>query len=77
MISDVIKQKLIQEKNVDFVEEINYNKKKYIKTVRLLKKGIDYIYYEIEDGKIREVENQELIAYFKKNYEVNEGSIYY
>ncbi|MBQ2835981.1 MAG: hypothetical protein IJE68_04025 [Clostridia bacterium] len=77
MISDEIKQKLIQEKNVEFVDEINYKNKKYIKTVRLLKKGIDYIYYEIEEGKIREVENQELIAYFKKNYEVNEGSTYY
>ena len=77
MISDEMKQKLIQEKNVDFVEEINYNKKKYIKTVRLLKKGIDFIYYEIEDEEIREIENEELIAYFKKNYEVNEGSIYY
>lgn len=77
MISDEIKQKLIQEKNVEFVDEINYKNKKYIKTVRLLKKGIDYIYYEIEEGKIREIKNQELMAYFKKNYEVNEGSIYY
>lgn len=77
MISDEIKQKLKQEKNVEFVCDIIYNKKKYIKTIKILKSGIEYIYYEIDNNQIKEISNEDVFQYLRKHYEIKEGSICY
>lgn len=76
-MNDEIKQKLQQEKQATFVGEINYKGKDYIKTIKILEKGIEYIYYEIQNKEIKEIEDEEIIAYLKKNYERNERGIYY
>lgn len=77
MISNEIKRVIKEEKNVIVVSEINYNNKEYVKTIKMLEKEIEYIYYEIQGKEIKKVESQETIEYFRKKYEINEGGIIY
>lgn len=77
MVTNEIKQKLKQEKNVSFINEIRYNQNTYVKTIRLVQNGIEYVYYEIKDKDIIEIDNTEILMHFKENYEINEGSIHY
>lgn len=72
-----IAEKLKKEKNAIFSEEIKYNNKKYIKAVKWIDNGIEYLYYEIIDGKLKEIENENVITYLRKIYETNEGKIIY
>ena len=71
-----IKLKLQQEKNATFVSEIRYKGKIYAKTIKVQEEGIEYVYYEIENGEIKELQGEEENAYLKKNYERNERGIY-
>lgn len=76
-MNDEIEEKLKKEKNVSFVNKIVYNNKNYLKAIKMMKSGIEYIYYEVENGEIKEVGDKKLLTYFKENYEINEGSIYH
>ncbi len=77
MITNELKEKIEKENKVTFVSEIDYDDKKYIKTIKQVKNGIEYIYYELQADKIKEVSNEELIKYFKYNYETRNTSIIY
>lgn len=77
MITNELKEKIEKENKVTFVSEIDYDDKKYIKTIKQVKNGIEYIYYELQADKIKEVSNEELIKYFKCNYETRNTSIIY
>lgn len=77
MNTNEIKEKLEKEKKVSFVSEINHSGKKYVKTIKNLKNGIEYIYYEIDDNKIKEIKDERLISYFRENYECKSTNIIY
>lgn len=77
MISDEIKRKLEKEKKVAFVSEINYLNKTYAKTIKQAKNGIEYIYFEIYNNEIKEILDEDLITYFKDNYEIKTTNIIY
>lgn len=72
-----IKEKLEKENNVTYVSTIEYCGKKYVKTIKSLKNGIEYLYYEIDNNKIIKVEDMELLSYFRKNYECKASNIIY
>lgn len=55
MITNELKEKIEKENKVTFVSEIDYDDKKYIKTIKQVKNGIEYIYYELQADKIKEV----------------------
>ncbi len=76
MISDKIK-KLIEDKGATFVSEIEYCEKTYVKAIKTLKDCIEYLYFEIDNDSIRNVDDEKLISYFKANYECNFGNIIY
>jgi len=69
--------KLEKEKKVSYVSAINYNQKQYVKTIKSVKNGIEYIYYEIRNGEIIEVDDEKIIEYFRKNYELKVSNILY
>lgn len=77
MVTDELKEKIEKENKVTFVSEIDYDNKKYIKTIKQVKNGIEYIYYELQANEIREVLDEELITYFKYNYETSNTNIIY
>ncbi|MCI9063084.1 MAG: hypothetical protein HFJ17_00515 [Clostridia bacterium] len=75
---DKNKLKEVLEKNkVRLVSKINYRGKAYIKTIKSLKKGIEYIYYEIEDDTIKEVNDETILRYFKEMYQNKPTNIIY
>lgn len=72
MNKNEIQEKLKNEENVDYINQIEYNNKKYIKTVKSEKDGIQYLYYELTENSINKVEDKKIIDYLKKTYECNE-----
>lgn len=77
MTNDEIKSKIEANKKVVIVSEIEYKGKKYVKTVKYLKKEIKYIYYKIEENNVLEVQDEHLLSYFKQKYECNPSDIIY
>ncbi len=71
------KEKLKKEKNAIFVCEIDYLGKKYIKAIKLLKSGIEYVFYEMENDNIKEIEDKEVLQYLEENYKVKDTNIIY
>lgn len=71
-----IEKKLKKEKS-QYIREINYQNKSYIKAINFNKKEISYIYYKIEENKIKKVEDKQLLNYFKENYEIKPSPIIY
>lgn len=77
MDENYIKEKLEREKKVIFINLIEYKGKKYIKALKNEKDGISYIYYEIENNQIEEVQDENTISYLKAFYETgNDDKIY-
>ena len=66
-----------KENNVIYVSEIKYQGKKYIKALKSLKGGFDYMYYEIVHEKSKEVKENEIILGIKQNYENKPSNIIY
>ena len=77
MTNDEIKEELEKNKKMIIVSEIEYEGKKYIKTIKNSKKEIKYIYYEIKGDKLMEVKDEQLLSYFKQNYECEQSNIIY
>lgn len=77
MTNDELKKRLLQEKKAEFIMEIEYNEKKYVKAVKISKKEISNIYYEIENNQIKEITDEKILTYFKKNYELKPNNIIY
>lgn len=77
MTNDEIKEELEKNKKMIIVSEIEYEEKKYIKTIKNSKKEIKYIYYEIKEDKLMEVKDEQLLLYFKQNYECEPSNIIY
>ena len=77
MTNDELKKRLLQEKKAEFVMEIEYNEKKYVKAVKISKKEISNIYYEIENNQIKEITDEKILTYLKKNYELKPNNIIY
>ena len=72
-----INEKLKKEKNAIYGGKIVYNGKDYIKVIKYSDNGIEYLYYEIENDEIKEIEDKDAILYLKNNCEISEGNIVY
>lgn len=77
MTNDELKKRLLQEKKAEFIMEIEYNEKKYVKAVKISKKEISNIYYEIENNQIKEITDDKILNYLKKHYELKPNNIIY
>lgn len=77
MTNDEIKSKIEANKKVVIVSEIEYEGKKYIKTIKNSIKEIKYIYYKIEENNVLEVQDEQLLSYFKQKYECKPSNIIY
>lgn len=77
MANDEIKKELEKNRKVIIVNEIEYEGKKYIKTIKNSKREIKYIYYEIKQDEALEVIDEQLLLYFKQNYECTPSNIIY
>ena len=69
--------KYLKNKKLEFVSVIEYNNKQYIKTIKAQKNKPKFIYYEINENKIKEVEDIKLLDYFKIMYETQPSDIIY
>lgn len=69
--------KFLKNKKIEFVSEIEHNNKQYIKTIKMQKHKPKFIYYEIDENNIKEVEDIQLLDYFKTMYEVQPSDIIY
>ncbi len=68
MKTNEIKEKLRKEKNEGFIATIDYNGKSYIKSLKIEKDKIKYMYYEIEDEEIKCIENKKILDSLKEIY---------
>lgn len=77
MNREEIKEKLKKEKGLGFVCEVSHNGKKYIKAIKGQNIGISYIYLENVDGKICEIEDEEILNNLEELYNLkSDGKIY-
>lgn len=73
-----IKEFLENEKQVNFIREIEFNNKKFAKAYKKDKNGIKYYYFEIEnENTIKEVTDKGLLEYFREMYEIKHTDIIY
>ena len=77
MTKEELKKVLAKEKNAEFIMNIEYNEKQYVKAVKISKKEISNIYYEIENNQIKEITDEKTLTYLKKNYELKPNNIIY
>lgn len=76
-MNEKTKEKLEKTKKVIYINEIDYLGKKYVKTMKMQKNGIEYIYYEIENEEIKEIQDKAVVAYFKERFEIKDTNIIY
>lgn len=72
-----IEEKLEKEKKENLVIEIIYNNKNYIQAIKPIKKGFEYIYYEIKDNELKPIIDNDLLKMFKEKYEHRLSNIIY
>ena len=72
-----IEEKLEKEKKGNLVIEIIYNNKNYIQAIKPIKKGFEYIYYEINDNELKPITYNDLLEIFKEKYENRMSNIIY
>ncbi len=77
MIDEEMEERIEKEKNVGFITEIKYKDKLYVKAIMEEKEGFKYVYYEIENDEIKDIEDKEVIKYLKENYELKESNVVY
>lgn len=77
MNNNEINKKLEKDKKVTLVSEIKYRGKKYVKTIKSTRNGIEYLYYEIDNNEIKDIEDEMLVSYFKEKYEHKPTNIIY
>ncbi len=72
-----IKEKFKKEKKVIFISMIEYNEKTYAKTLKQLNNGIEYVYYEIINDEIKEIQDNDILTYLQDNYNMKATDIIY
>ena len=71
------KEKFKKEKKVIFISMIEYSGKTYAKTLKQLNEGIEYVYYEIINDEIKEIRDNDILAYLQDNYNMKATDIIY
>lgn len=74
MNDNEIKEKLKKEKGVIFIDKIKYNEKLYVKTIKQLPNGIEYLYYEITNNEIKEINDKETLTYLQEENDSEEAT---
>ena len=77
MTREDLKKRLLQEKKAEFIMEIEYNEKKYVKAVKVKSKEILSLYYEIENNQIKEIIDEKILNYLKQYYDSKPNNIIY
>jgi uncharacterized radical SAM superfamily protein len=72
-----LKELLEKQYKVTYISNINYDNKTYVKTLKNSKNKIEYLYYEIDNDTIKEINDNYLIDYFKTIYEYPSSDIIY
>jgi uncharacterized radical SAM superfamily protein len=72
-----LKELLEKQYKVTYISNINYDNKTYVKTLKNSKNKIEYLYYEIDNDTIKEINDNDLIDYFKTIYEYPSSDIIY
>ena len=60
-----------------FISMIEYNGKTYAKTLKQLNEEIEYVYYEIINDEIKEIQDNNILAYLQDNYNIKPTNIVY
>ena len=77
MDKEILKSKLLNEKKVSYIGEIDFAGKRYVKGLNMQKTGVEYEYYEIIEENLIQVSDLNLIKAIKSIYEVDSGEIIY
>lgn len=77
MDKEILKSKLLNEKNVSYIGEIDFAGKRYVKGLKMQKTGAEYEYYEILEEKLIQVSDQNLIKSIKSIYDTDSEDIIY
>ena len=72
-----LKRKLLKEKKAEFIAEIEYDNKIYVKAVRVIKNDVINVYYEIKNEQIKEITDEEVLKCLKDQYELKPNNIMY
>ena len=76
MISKELQNKLKIQNNCVPIRDFLYFDKKYILTFKYKNRKIEFKYFEIENNKLKEVTDKDLLNYFKYLYEIHEDTIF-
>jgi len=77
METNDIKKRIENENDVSYISTIEQNGRQYVKTIKKIDNGIEYLYYEIIEDEIIIVEDEQLLEYFKETYECQASNIIY
>lgn len=72
-----LEDKIKKEKNEDLILEIEYENKKYVRTMAYNNDKSEINYYEIVNDKIVEIEDEKILQYLKAMYDIQEKNIIY
>lgn len=78
MDNKTLEKKLKKLKGLELVSRFIHGNKKYIKACKTTSNSIKYFYYEIvKENEIKDIEDHQLLEYFKNTYEYNLNNIIY
>jgi len=77
METNDIKKRIENENDVSYISTIEQNGRQYVKIIKKIDNGIEYLYYEIIEDEIIIVEDEQLLEYFKETYECQASNIIY
>ena len=68
---------LLKVKNEIFIYKIDLINKSYVQAVKLKSNKIQYIYYQIENNELKQVEDKDELKFLREKYEQKQSSIVY
>ena len=70
-------KELLKVKNEIFIYKIDLINKSYVQAVKLKSNKIQYIYYQIENNELKQVEDKDKLKFLREKYEQKQSSIVY
>lgn len=72
-----LKERLRKEKNLGFITTFKDCGKEYVKTIKAESfSKFEYIYFELKDGKIQEIKDEQVVNRLKKLQEIEDERVY-
>ena len=77
MNRDKINDLLKKQRNAELIDIFKYKEKDYVKALKIDKGYLPvYIYFELNNNEIKEIEDKELLNKIRKTNEIHEKRIY-